>query len=116
MYEKAVDRDSACEKLKGRAAASPQAGPAGNGVPAPTGSASVPFGAGPAVPAPSDAGGGLSDGLKDVLFGSTGPRAGKHEGLTEAAARAALRSVGASVGREVIRGVLGSLLGGSRRH
>ena len=115
VYEKAVDRDSAYEKLKGRAAASPQAAPAGNGVPAPGGSASAPSGAGRAVPEPSDAGGGLFDGLKDVLFGSTGPRGGKHEGLAEAAARSAVRSMGASVGREIIRGVLGSLLGGSKR-
>jgi DNA helicase HerA-like ATPase len=99
VYEKAVDRESACEKLKGRAAASPAAP-----MPAP------PAGA----PAP-DANGGLLGGLKDVLFGSTGPRGGKHEGLAESAARSALRTIGSSVGREIVRGVLGSLLGGKKR-
>ncbi|MBB2486462.1 DUF853 family protein, partial [Mitsuaria sp. WAJ17] len=75
---------------------------------------------GPATPPPAptaDAGGGLMDGLKDVLFGSTGPRGGRHEGLAEAAAKSALRSMGSSLGREIVRGVLGSILGGggSRR-
>ena len=71
---------------------------------------------GTALPAPAgDAGGGLFGGLKDVLFGSTGPRGGKHEGLAESAARSAVRSIGSSVGREIIRGVLGSILGGRRR-
>ena len=36
--------------------------------------------------------GGMLGGLKDVLFGSTGPRGGKHEGLAESAARSAMRS------------------------
>ena len=67
---------------------------------------------GSAAPAPADADGGMLGGLKDVLFGSTGPRGGKHEGLAESAARSAVRSIGSSVGREIIRGVLGSILGG----
>ena len=41
VYEPAVDRDSADEKLKGRAAAHPQARPAGNGMPALTGGAAA---------------------------------------------------------------------------
>jgi uncharacterized protein len=106
-YEKTVDRESAYEKLKGRAAASGSAAPAGGNASAP------PLGG--AAPAPVDAGGGMLGGLKDVLFGSTGPRGGKHEGLAESAARSAVRSIGSSVGREIIRGVLGSILGGSRR-
>ena len=107
VYEKTVDRESAYEKLKGRVVASTDAAP-GPAVP-PTGIATP--NAGPAA----DAGGGMLGGLKDVLFGSTGPRGGKHEGLAEAAARSAVRSIGSSVGREIIRGVLGGLLGGSRR-
>jgi uncharacterized protein len=107
VYEKAVDRESAYEKLKGRAVASadagdaaPQATPTRGGAPAPAAGADD---------------GGMLGGLKDVLFGSTGPRGGKHEGLAEAAARSAVRSIGSTVGREIIRGVLGSLLGGARR-
>lgn len=106
VYEKAVDRESAYEKLKGRAAASPTSATASA---PPTGTASVPGAA------PADAGGGLMDGLKGVLFGTTGPRGGRHEGLAESAARSAMRSIGSSVGREIIRGVLGSILGGGRR-
>ena len=105
-YEKSVDRESAYEKLKGRAAASG----AGSGA-----------GSTPATPVPGGGtvaagdGAGMLDGLKGVLFGSTGPRGGRHEGLAEAAARSAVRSIGSAVGREIIRGVLGSLLGGKRR-
>jgi len=102
VYEQQVDRESAYEKLAGKAAASgtaPGGTVARGGVP---------------PPAP-DAGGGLMDGLKDVLFGTTGPRGGRHPGLAEAAARSAVRSIGSSVGREIIRGVLGSILGGGSR-
>ena len=121
VYEKAVDRESAYEKLKGRAAASASSPPGppsetrAGGTPAttlpPTGTASLPGG----PSAAGNEGGGLLGGLKDVLFGSTGPRGGKHEGLAEAAARSAVRTIGSSVGREIIRGVLGSLLGAGRR-
>jgi hypothetical protein len=113
VYEKAVDRESAYERLKGRAAASPTAAPgtpSGTPLP-PTGTASAPGG----PSAAGNADGGLLGGLKDVIFGSTGPRGGKHEGLAEAAARSAVRSIGSSVGREIIRGVLGSILGGGKR-
>ena len=103
VYEKTVDRESAYEKLKGRAEASAAAAPATT--------AGAPGGAS----SDAAAGGGLFGDLKDVLFGSTGPRGGKHEGLAESAARSAVRTIGSSVGRELIRGVLGSLMGGSRR-
>ncbi|MDM4765896.1 helicase HerA-like domain-containing protein [Pelomonas sp. SE-A7] len=107
IYDKALDRESAYEKLKG-VATPPAAGqPAG---PAPT---PMPQQQEPApAPAPTDEGGGMLGGLKDVLFGSTGPRGGRHEGLAETAAKSALRSMGSAVGREIIRGVLGSMLGG----
>ena len=111
VYDKLADRESAYERLKGRAAASSTAannsgGAANSGAPRGT----VPGGAS----APAE-GGGMLGGLKDVLFGSTGPRGGKHEGLAESAARSAMRSIGSTVGREIIRGVLGSILGGGRR-
>jgi len=110
VYEKAIDRESAFEKLSSRVAASPGAAPATTptmtGGAAPAGTAAA-----PGAPAAS----GMFDGLKDAIFGSTGPRGGKHEGLAEAAARSAVRSIGSSVGREIIRGVLGSILGGSKR-
>lgn len=118
VYEKVVDRESAYEKLKGRAVASSEAGasaPPVAGMPTPPG---MPVGtAGPAttVPQAGAGGGGLMDGLKDVLFGTTGPRGGRHPGLAEKAASSAVRSIGSAVGREIIRGVLGSLLGGGSR-
>ncbi len=105
VYEKTVDRESAFEKLKGRAEAA--ADVAADEAPASRTSA-------PAAKQESS-GGGLMDGLKGAIFGSTGPRGGKHEGLAESAARSAMRSVGSAVGREIVRGVLGSLLGGGRR-
>jgi len=67
------------------------------------------------APAPAEADSGVLGGLKDVLFGSTGPRGGKREGLAESAARSAMRSIGSTVGREIIRGVLGGILGGGRK-
>ena len=115
VYEKSVDRESAYEKIKGRAAASPGTAPApaaGGGTSASTSPSPMPT---PTAGQSADTGGGMFGGLKDVLFGSTGPRGGKHEGLAEAAARSAVRSIGSSVGREIIRGVLGSILGGGRR-
>ncbi|MFC5523460.1 helicase HerA-like domain-containing protein [Polaromonas jejuensis] len=99
VYEKDVDRESAYEKLQGRAeAAATEVAKAPNG--------------GAAGEAPS---GGILGGLNDVLFGSTGPRGGKHEGLAQRMARSAVRTMGSAVGREIIRGVLGSLFGGKRR-
>jgi hypothetical protein len=57
----------------------------------------------------------MFDGLKEAVFGRTGPRGGQYPGLAEKAASSAVRSIGSAVGREIIRGVLGSLLGGKRR-
>ena len=95
-YDKTVDRESAYEMLKARAAevANP---------PAAAGEAAKP------------AGGGLFGGLSDILFGSTGPRGGKREGMVDAMAKSAARSVGTSLAREITRGVLGSLMGSKRR-
>jgi hypothetical protein len=100
-YEKAVDRESAYEQLKSRA---------GGGEALPqekAGSAQA--------PADTSSGGGFMGGLSDILFGSTGPRGGRHEGMVEAAAKSAARSVGSSLAREITRGMLGGLLGGSKR-
>jgi DNA helicase HerA-like ATPase len=98
-YEKTQDRESAYEKLKGRAEAS--------------GEAAQEMAAQPGAAAAGD--GGMMGELKDLLFGKTGPRGGKHEGLVEKAASSAVRSMGSAVGREIFRGVLGGLLGGSKR-
>jgi DNA helicase HerA-like ATPase len=108
VYEKAVDRESAFERLKGRAEASVAAGTAGRGGPAGAGSA-------PAGTPGAEVGGGLLGGLKDMVFGRTGPRGGQHDGLAQSMAKSAVRTIGSAVGREIVRGVLGSLLGGTTR-
>jgi DNA helicase HerA-like ATPase len=100
VYDKTVDRESAYEKLSARVAASGDA-PVAGGTAAPAG-------------APAASGGGLMGGLSDILFGSTGPRGGKHDGMIDLAAKSAARSVGSSIAREITRGVLGSLLGKRR--
>jgi hypothetical protein len=99
VYEKTVDADSAYEKLKARSTAAAETAAAAT----------------QADSAAASGGGGMMGGLKDILFGSTGPRGGKRDGLAEMAAKSAVRTVGSAVGREIVRGVLGSLLGGGRR-
>jgi hypothetical protein len=103
-YEKTVDRESAYEKLKGRAATTADAAAE---IQAKGGTATA--------PAAGDQGGsgGWMGGLGSVLFGSTGPRGGQHDGLAQTMAKSVVRQVGSSVGREIVRGVLGGLLGGS---
>jgi uncharacterized protein len=113
VYEKTVDRESAFEKLKGRAAGSAETAQSMRD------EAEAAFKTGGAqgggTAAPAEAGGGLLGGLGDILFGSTGPRGGKKPGVIDAAATSAARSIGSSVGREIVRGVLGGLLGGGKR-
>jgi DNA helicase HerA-like ATPase len=108
VYEKEVDRESAMELLQARAQAS-------SGVRAPSG-AGAPVNAGPlagvtgASPGATMMTGALS-GLSGLLFGTTGPRGGRHDGLVDLMAKSAARSAGSAI----MRGVLGSLMGGKRR-
>jgi DNA helicase HerA-like ATPase len=89
-YEKAIDRESAYEKLRGRTETKPaEAKQSSNPV---------------------------SNPVSDVLFGKTGPRGGRQsQGVLEAMTKSAARSVGSELGRQVLRGLLGSILGGRRR-
>ena len=91
VYEKTVDRESAYEKLKARAAQIAASQPGG-----------------------SQASGGLGGVLGDLLGGGTGSSGRRREGVMEALAKSAARTVGSQIGRALIRGVLGSLLGGRR--
>ncbi len=106
VYEKTVDRESAYEKLKGRATATPPQAPAP--------SREFPTERGQAAPASTTSSGGswLSDVAGGLLRGS-----GRKDSVLETVAKSAARSIGSTVGREIIRGVLGSILGGgtSRR-
>ncbi len=98
VYEKAVDRESAYERLKARVE---EAAPA----PAPRSTPTA------STQRQSD-GGSLTS---DILFGRRGPRGGRQtQGLIEAMAKSAARSMGSQTGRALMRGLLGSLLGGRR--
>ncbi len=106
VYEQALDRESAFEKLQARAAtpqAAPAAPPAAEKAPKPRPQKAP-------VPEPEPA----RSELEELLFGSVGPRGGRHEGLVDVLAKNAARSVGSGIGRQVVRGVLGSLLSGRR--
>lgn len=93
-YEDEVDRESAFEMLQ-------------KGVQANTELQDAPSGKGAEV-AVDD---GILGGLKDILFGSTGPRGGKRDGVVQTMAKSAARQVT----NQIVRGMLGSLLGGRRR-
>jgi hypothetical protein len=97
-YEKAVDRESAYEKLKSAPAEEAPAGKATR--------TSAP----PAAES-TDSGGGLGEVLGDIFGGGNGRR----QSAAEAAVKSAARSIGSQLGREIVRGVLGSILGGRRR-
>jgi hypothetical protein len=90
FYEKAVDRESAFEVLKGRAVATAKEGPA-------TASGS----------APAQSGGGFMDKLGGLLGG--GPKRSR-ESVGEAMVKSVARAAGSQIGRSIIRGVLGSIL------
>ena len=97
-YEKAIDRESAYEKLQAKAAEKTAAADA----PAATPGASVP------------------EPAKESFFGkvfepTVGPRGAVHDSMATSMAKSAMRAASSQLGRQLIRGVLGGLLGGSRR-
>ncbi len=98
VYEKLVDRESAYEKLQAQVNKQNPAGNGTNGANGTNGSASAEES-------------GFMGEVKEMLFGSVGPRGGKKDGIVQAVAKDALRSVG----KEIMRGVLGSLMGGGSR-
>lgn len=140
VYEQAIDRESAYERLKGRAVQQPQAAPAPAPQPAPASADDNAWGAsaGRSAPAPAstsrpsggarmpqpqpapqpqsqsqqDQGGGLGDLLKDAAGGIFGSGSGnrRSDSPLQAMVKSAARSIGSQVGRELIRGVLGSLM------
>ena len=91
-YEQVIDRESAYEKLKGRAvekqAAEAQAAPAAQN------------------------GGGMLGGLLGSVMGGGSSR---RQSAGEALVKSVVRTVGTEVGRQLVRGVMGSLMGGGRR-
>jgi DNA helicase HerA-like ATPase len=111
-YEQTVDRESAYEKLKARVAATAQ-GAGRTGEARRAGGIGTVGGDGTDAPAAPSTGSAVTDMLSNILFGTTGPRGGKHDGLVQSAAKSAARSVGSGFGRAILRGTLGSILGGS---
>jgi hypothetical protein len=97
VYEKTLDRDSAFEKLKGRAEAK-SAEPADKG----HGTAAAPEG------------GGLLDSLGSSLGSIFGGGNGRRTSAGEQMVKSAASAIGREVGRQVLRGVLGGIFGGRR--
>ena len=98
IYDQTVDRESAYEKIKGRAnqaaAANPVANPAA-GQNAPQASA----------PEPS-----LGDRVKDSIGDLMTQRSGRKDSVVDALAKSMVRAIGSSVGRSIVRGLMGSIL------
>lgn len=93
-YDEAVDRESAFEKLS-------------KGVQAAAEEANAP----PVKGSKVEVDDGIMGGLKDILFGSTGPRGGKRDGIVQSVTKTAARQIT----NQIIRGVLGSIMGGRKR-
>lgn len=93
-YEETVDRESAYERLQ-------------QGIQAAGDKRQAP----PANDQTVVVDNGIIGGLKDILFGTTGPRGGKKDGVVQTMAKSAARQVTS----QIIRGVLGSIMGGRKR-
>jgi DNA helicase HerA-like ATPase len=100
-YEKAIDRESAYEKLQRRATEKAAAQP-----PAVGGAVSAQPG-----PAP-DSGGGV---LGKIFAPEIGPRGGRRDSLATSMVKSVVRSTGTQISREIMRGLFGGILGGGRR-
>ena len=88
VYDRSVDRESAYERLKGKAeqsmtAQQPHDSPWYANLPG--------------------------------LGGASSGRGRRGDTLVEAAMKSAVRTIGSQVGRQIVRGILGSILGGNRR-
>lgn len=96
VYDKPIDRESAYEVLQARSQQSSQKDAKGT-----AGGAAVQEEEEPGI------GDALLSSLKDIMFGSTGPRGGHKPGVVENMAKSVVRQAS----NQIIRGVLGSLLG-----
>jgi DNA helicase HerA-like ATPase len=104
IYEKALDRESAFEKIKGRTAAKNQA----------TGSPAQSSQAGALGDQTPDESGSVLDSLGSGLGSLLGGGGGRRASVGEQLIKSAASSIGREVGRQIIRGVLGGLFGGKR--
>ena len=104
-YEKAVDRESAYEKLQARA--TDKAAAAG-APPASTQTA-------PTAPASGGAQPSIFDTIGGAFKPTIGPRGAVHDSFATSMLKSATRAATSQMGRQLVRGILGGLLGGSRR-
>ncbi len=102
IYEQQVDRESAYEIIKARAAQATMQAEAN---------------AQAAMRAQTEsqqANSGVGSIIGNILNGAPGTGGRRREGAMEALAKSTARAIGSQIGRAVIRGVLGSILGGRR--
>jgi uncharacterized protein len=93
VYDTAIDRESAYEKLKG-----PISGPTHPNE-----------GASPSAE-PSEASGGWAERMKDMAGDVLSSKSGRGDSVLQALTKSAARSIGSTLGREILRGVLGSIM------
>jgi hypothetical protein len=105
-YEKAVDRESAYEKLQARAGDKAQTANA------------PPVVATTAPPPEGDKGSLLAEALGTVTAAfqpTVGPRGAIHDSIATSMTKSAMRAASSQIGRQLVRGILGGILGGGGR-
>ena len=100
-YEKAVDRESAYEKLQARAGEKA----ASVGAPAATSAPASTSGTEPSKPSF----------LESIFQPTVGPRGGVRDSMATTMMKSAARAASSQMGRQIVRGLFGSLMGGGRR-
>jgi hypothetical protein len=104
-YEKAIDRESAYEKLQARTGEKTQTA----GAPPVAASPPTPEGEKPSILAEAL-------GTATAAFQPTiGPRGGRYDSVATSMVKSAMRAASSQLGRQVVRGLLGGILGGSSR-
>src|SRR5262249_2138902 len=104
-YEKAIDRESAYEKLQARAGEKTQSA----GAPPVTGDQST------TQPPQSSV---LAEALGTVTAAfqpTIGPRGAVHDSFATSGAKSAMRAASSQLGRQITRGLLGGIFGGGKR-
>jgi hypothetical protein len=104
-YEKAIDRESAYEKLQARAGEKTQSG----------GAAPVTEGESTTERPQSSVLAGALGTVTAAFQPTVGPRGGVHDSFATSMAKSAMRAASSSLGRQIVRGLLGGILGGGSR-